>query len=95
MKQRKYVLVMFVPLQPLTVGSHLLYYWSKKAWIDSVNDSCQDLTRCGLNDKGRRMSVGPIMENDEAERQVCTVGRDSKMVCLRMQEHSELQAALF
>ena len=41
------------------------------------------------------MSVGPIMENDEVERQVCTVGRDSKMVCLRMQEHSALLAAPF
>lgn len=57
-------------------------------------DVRQDLIRCGISDKGRRTSVGPIMGIDADERQVYTAGRDLKMFD-QSRAHSALQVAPF
>ena len=62
--------------------------------MGSKNDTCQNLIHCGKIDKERRMFVGPIKGNDEAERLVCTVGCDSEMNGLE-REHSALLAGPF
>lgn len=48
--------------------------------VDSINELCQNLNRCGIDDIERRTSEGPIKGNDEDEQLVCTAVNDLEMM---------------